>query len=97
MKQKIRIWLRNFFGFSRTETNGFIILLLLMALILSMPFISKSIYSYYKKPVQSKAHRLNLNSLLSELKDNIETHNEKSEEREYNYFDLNKSTSAELV
>ncbi|WP_185094405.1 ComEA family DNA-binding protein [Marivirga tractuosa] len=62
-----------------------------------MPFISKSIYSYYKKPVQSKAHRLNLNSLLSELKDNIETHNEKSEEREYNYFDLNKSTSAELV
>ncbi len=97
MKQKIRIWLRNFFGFSRTESNGFIILLLLMAGILSMPFISKTVYSYYKKPLQTKTDRLKLNSLLAELEDNIEIDKENKEERQYKYFDLNKSNATHFV
>lgn len=96
MRQKIRIWLRNFFGFSRTETNGFIILLLLMVFILSMPFLSKTFYSYYEKPLLSKSDKSNLNSLLSELENNVEFHKEKKNVKRYQHFDLNKSTAKHL-
>jgi len=97
MKQKIRIWLRNFFGFSRTETNGFIILLILMVTILSMPFLSKKIYTFYKKPLQSQNDKAYLNSLLLELKDKVEIEKEVAEEKSYQTFDLNKSNSKQLI
>lgn len=96
MKQRIRIWLRNFFGFSRTETNGFIILIILMVVILSMPFISRKIYSSYEKPLQSTKDKIHLNSLLSTLKDNIESKSEAIKEKKYQTFDLNKSTAQQL-
>jgi len=97
MKQKIRIWLRNFFGFSRTEANGFIILLLLMIAILSMPFLSRKIYSLYKKPLQSSNDKTLLHSFLSELEHTIETKSEVIKEKEFQPFDLNKSSTKELI
>jgi DNA uptake protein ComE-like DNA-binding protein len=97
MKQKIRIWLRNFFGFSRTETNGFIILLLLMIIVLAMPFISRSLYSFYQLPVQSQKDKANLESLLSELEKNIEKKKETAKKQKYKTFDLNKSQAHHLV
>ncbi|WP_375579949.1 helix-hairpin-helix domain-containing protein [Marivirga tractuosa] len=97
MKQKIRIWLRNFFGFSRTETNGFIILIILMVIILSMPFLSKKIYSFYDTPLQSRQDKTLLNSLLSELKNNIEIKKEGIREKNFNSFDLNKSSIQQLM
>lgn len=97
MKQKIRIWLRNFFGFSRTETNGFIILLILMVAILSVPFLSKKIYSFYQQPLQSQKDKVRLNSLLLALKNRVEIKREVTEEKSYQTFDLNKSTSKQLI
>lgn len=41
--KKIRYWLRNFFGFSKVETNGFIVLLLIIILVLIAPFIYRSV------------------------------------------------------
>ncbi|WP_296622607.1 helix-hairpin-helix domain-containing protein [Marivirga sp.] len=97
MKQKIRIWLRNFFGFSRTETNGFIILVILMAAILSIPFLSKKIYSFYEQPLQSQNEKIHLNSLLSELEKSIVIEKKIKEEKRFQTFDLNKSNSKHLI
>lgn len=97
MKQKIKIWLRNFFGFSRTETNGFIILLILMVAILSMPFLSKKVYSLYKQPLQTQNDKVYLNSLLSELNNRAETAKEVIKEKRYQTFDLNKSDAPQLI
>jgi DNA uptake protein ComE-like DNA-binding protein len=97
MKQKIRVWLRNFFGFSRTETNGFIILLILMVAILSMPFLSKKIYSFYVKPLQSENDKAHLTSLLSELEKNVEIKKVKKEGKRFQTFDLNKSNANDLI
>jgi DNA uptake protein ComE-like DNA-binding protein len=97
MKQNIRIWLRNFFGFSRTESNGFVIMVLLMVIILSTPFISKKIYTYDKIPLQSQKDKTHLDSLLSELENNIEVKKERSEKKRFQTFDLNKSTAQQLI
>lgn len=97
MKQKIRIWLRNFFGFSRTETNGFIILVILMVLILALPFLSKEMYSFYESPVQSQTDKMHLDSLLSELKNKVEFIKDEAKEKEFQGFDLNKSSSQHLI
>lgn len=97
MKQKIRIWLRNFFGFSRTETNGFIILLILMVGMLTVPFLSKKIYSIYETPVQSGRDKAHLDSLLSELDNNIQIREEKVKEKRFQNFDLNKSNVQQLI
>jgi DNA uptake protein ComE-like DNA-binding protein len=43
MWKAIIIWLRNFFGFSRTEANGFVLILLIMLLVLFAPLINKHI------------------------------------------------------
>lgn len=40
--KKIRFWIRNFFGFSRAETDGFIVLLLIIILALIAPFIYRA-------------------------------------------------------
>ena len=41
--KQIRSWLRNFFGFSKAETDGFIVLLLIIVLVLIAPFIYKAL------------------------------------------------------
>jgi DNA uptake protein ComE-like DNA-binding protein len=96
MKQKIRIWLRNFLGFSRSETNGFIILLLLMVISLAMPFISKKIYITHQSSIHSQHDKTTLDSLLLELENNIEIKKEASNERRFRSFDLNKSSTQHL-
>jgi len=97
MKQRIRIWLRNFFGFSRTESNGFIILNLLMVIILFLPIISRSIYSSNNPSIQSPQDKLKLTALLHELERKTEF--SKTEDENYNRFkefDLNKSNIKHL-
>ncbi|SMG21314.1 competence protein ComEA helix-hairpin-helix repeat region [Marivirga sericea] len=97
MKHKIRIWLRNFFGFSRTETNGFIILILLMIIILAIPFISKSLYSFYAHPLPTQQDKALLDSLLSELEDATIIKKEIGNEENFKHFDLNKSKVPHLI
>lgn len=96
MKQKVRIWLRNFFGFSRTEANGFMILTLLMVIILSMPFISRKLYSFYNPTLQSEEDKLKLTALLNKLENNIEFNNNEEINDRFKYFDLNKSSIQHL-
>jgi competence protein ComEA len=99
MKQKIRIWLRNFFGFSRTETNGFIILTFLMILILVTPFISRQLYTHFEKNIQSNEDKNQLNTLLAELENSVEIKpiKDKNTTEHYQSFDLNTSDVDHLI
>ncbi|WKV13496.1 helix-hairpin-helix domain-containing protein [Marivirga harenae] len=97
MKQKIRIWLRNFFGFSRTETNGFIILVLLMLIILAAPFASRQLYNIYSKSVQSADDKKQLKSLMAELKNSVEIKTVENNNEIFKTFDLNKSSVHQLI
>jgi len=97
MNQKIRIWLRNFFGFSRTETNGFIIMIILMIVILAAPFISKKLYTFNKRSIQSKTDQSQLNLLLSKLESSVEYKKENKKEKDFKPFDLNTSEVQDLM
>jgi DNA uptake protein ComE-like DNA-binding protein len=96
MKHRIRIWLRNFFGFSRTEANGFIILIFLMIIILSLPFVSRHLYTIYHKNLQSEEDKLKLEALISELENSIEIKSKDSKD-EFQSFDLNKDNAKDLI
>lgn len=97
MKHRISIWLRNFFGFSRTETNGFIILIFLMIIILAMPFATRLIYNQYNKNLQSEEDRNQLNALLADLENSVEIKKNHEKEENYQSFDLNKSNVHHLI
>lgn len=99
MKQRILIWLRNFFGFSRSEANGFIILLLLMILVLFLPVAYKKTLYHFKRPLQTEQDKKHLNDLLAKL-DSVSTINENSyTAAKYNPkpFELNSVESIELI
>lgn len=63
--EKIKSWIRIFFGFSRTETNGFLILLPLMAVIL----FSEPLYRRYRttQPQDFSKDAMSLDSLVAKL------------------------------
>jgi competence protein ComEA len=63
---RIRVWIRSFFGFSRSETNGFLILLPLMAaMVLSAP-----VYRWWlgSRPVEVPENSKLLDSLVASWK-----------------------------
>ncbi|MEZ4973871.1 MAG: helix-hairpin-helix domain-containing protein [Cyclobacteriaceae bacterium] len=61
--KRIRLWIRDLFGFSRNEANGFLVLLPLMFLIL----FSNSIYKqfFFNSPVVEESVNSELDSLLA--------------------------------
>lgn len=61
---RLRIWIRNIFGFSQNETNGFLILLPVLLLIL----FSNSIYKQFddREEVTDQAHQAKIDSLLKQ-------------------------------
>src|SRR6267378_4521424 len=63
---RIRVWIRSFFGFSRSETNGFLILLPLMAMLV----FSAPVYRWWlgSRLVQSPANTKLLDSLVATWK-----------------------------
>lgn len=89
---RLRLWVRNVFGFSRGEANGFLILLPLMVLIL----FSEPIYEYltFNKPVENKDSAL-LDSLVAHWDFNPEP--QKENEIERFQFDPNTATADELI
>jgi DNA uptake protein ComE-like DNA-binding protein len=97
MKQSIRIWLRDFFGFSRTEANGFIILSLLMVLIILLPFITKTWFSSSNPSLQSEKDKIKLNALLTHLDSNVKTKKKEKKKDNFKYFDLNRSNVQKLA
>lgn len=64
--KKIRYWVRNYFGFSETETNGFIIIMICMFLMLIFPF-------FLDKITPSKVLNHNNQEILDNLLADIDT------------------------
>ncbi len=63
--KKLRYWIQEALGFSKSEANGMVLLILLMAIILVAPYI----YGYYAMR-QHEVDELVLNELVLELKQN---------------------------
>jgi DNA uptake protein ComE-like DNA-binding protein len=63
---RLRAWIRNFFGFSRSETNAFLILLPLMALLV----LSAPVYRWWwtSLPAEKKENNKLLDSLVASWK-----------------------------
>jgi competence protein ComEA len=63
---RLRAWIRSYFGFSRTETNGFLILLPLMAMLV----LSEPIYRWWliHHPSTLVDHTRELDSLIAQWK-----------------------------
>src|SRR5579859_3442114 len=66
MMSRLRAWIRSFFGFSRTETNAFLILLpLMLVLIFSEPAYR---YWFVRQPQDFSRERAELDSLMANWK-----------------------------
>lgn len=99
MWQTINIRLRNFFGFSRTEANGFIILLLLMVAVLFAPMLTKQIFLQMQPDLLLPSDVAKLDSLLLVMDQNVEIKKQEASltnENSLYDFDLNTVSSAEL-
>ncbi len=96
--EKIKSWIRIFFGFSRTETNGFLILLPLMAVIL----FSEPLYRWYRttQPQDFSKDAMSLDSLIAQLnwnsRDTILIQEKATVTIHLTAFDPNKATQKEL-
>lgn len=90
---RLRLWVRNVFGFSSGEANGFLILLPLMVLLL----FSEPIYEFltFNKPVENQDNGL-LDSLVAHWNFNPELQ-QKENVRERFQFDPNTATVDELI
>lgn len=67
MIAKLKYWIRNYFGFSQTETNGFLILVVLMAFLVVLPSLYATLF--HNSPKLSKADQSKLNGLLNSIDD----------------------------
>ncbi|MEP2671237.1 MAG: helix-hairpin-helix domain-containing protein [Cyclobacteriaceae bacterium] len=77
--QRLRLWIRNVFGFSKSETNGFLILLPLLLLVLFSYPIYQTFFNHAE--ISNDAEQAKIDSLLAEwdfnptpeIKDEIST------------------------
>ncbi|MCB0488417.1 MAG: helix-hairpin-helix domain-containing protein [Cyclobacteriaceae bacterium] len=88
--KRIRLWIRDLFGFSRNEANGFLVLLPLMFLIL----FSNSIYKqfFFNSPVVEESVNSELDSLLANWDYNPK---KKDEATGYEFFPFDPNTADE--
>ncbi len=95
---KIKSWVRIFFGFSRTETNGFLILLPLMVVIL----FSEPLYRWYysSRPEDFSVDAKALDSLMARLhwkiKDTVAVGQASLDSIRFSPFDPNTATEKEF-
>lgn len=88
------MWIRFFFGFSRTEANGFLVLSLLMLLFLFLPLATKHLFAPLGSKVKDQESHV-LDSLLFQLNhaiDKTEVHAENIKP-----FELNTVGAEELI
>lgn len=83
MIERIKHWVRNFFGFSKTETNGFLVLLFIMGLLLLMPFFSSLFSSTYTAAIEDKILLDSLSELLNKNGKGFEHFDEKKRTKEH--------------
>ena len=98
---RLKAWIRSFFGFSRTETNAFLILLPLMVLLI----FSEPVYRYWfvRQPQDFSEEKKELDSLTATWKweepdpvVNVAS-DKKSSDKKLFYFNPNEATKTELV
>ena len=93
---RLRAWIRNFFGFSRTETNAFLILLPLMLILI----FSEPAYRYWfvRQPQDFSRETKELDSLIATWKwDEQDSAINKTSEGKLFSFNPNHSTKEELL
>lgn len=97
MLRKVKDWLLNNFGFSKSETNGFIILLSLMLLMLAAPLIQKWFYSS-REEIGEEDQKI-LNELVAEINSKVKKSEPEEPERIFKLknFDPNLATSEKLI
>lgn len=85
--EKIKFWIRNYFSFTQRETNGFIILSILMALLLTAPWLYKSFIS--RKHSNLSDQKL-LDSLVAKIDPGSISSNSKISRNSYTSVNKNK-------
>lgn len=85
--EKIKFWIRNYFSFTQRETNGFIILSILMALLLTAPLLYKSFIS--RKHSNLSDQKL-LDSLVAKIDPRSISSNSKISRNSYTSVSKNK-------
>jgi DNA uptake protein and related DNA-binding proteins len=93
--QRLRAWIRSFFGFSRTETNAFLILIPLLAAII----FSEPLYEvwFVRQPVDHSKEYQRLDSLISTWQWDVEDSVKIKPERIFFQFNPNTASKAELI
>jgi competence protein ComEA len=64
---KLQRWIRNYFGFSQREVNGFMWLISIMVLLTAAPFLFSRIYTSKQNPAVSTSDQQLLDSLVAQL------------------------------
>jgi len=93
---RLRAWIRSFFGFSRTETNAFLILLPLMVLLI----FSEPAYRYWfvRQPQDFSKEKKELDSLMATWKwETSDSGVRTTSHEKLFYFNPNQATRADLV
>ena len=90
MIKRLQLWIRNIFGFSRAETNGFLILLPLILIIL----FSQPLYQWFADdtPLEFDAAQARIDSLVA----NWDLNPKEEHEITHFLFDPNKATPTEF-
>lgn len=95
MLRKLRFFIRKYLGFSRTEANGFIILIPLMVILVLSPSILKQVLLQTDRPDNQRDIEL-LQEWISEIEGNIKTEELAQKKPETFDFDPNTSSPSEL-
>jgi competence protein ComEA len=73
--RKLKLWIRNYFGFSQREVNGFLWLITIMVLLTAAPFLFSRIYSSDQPISANPADQQLLDSLVAQLEKAPDTYN----------------------
>ncbi|MER2996202.1 ComEA family DNA-binding protein [Pontibacter populi] len=65
--RKLKHWIRNYFGFSQSEVNGFLLLITIMVLLTAAPFLFSKLYSSGQTISTSTSDKKLLDSLVAQL------------------------------
>ncbi|MBJ6117110.1 helix-hairpin-helix domain-containing protein [Pontibacter sp. BT310] len=73
--RKLKLWIRNYFGFSQREVNGFLWLITIMVLLTAAPFLFSRNYNSNQPISANPADQQLLDSLVAQLEKAPDTYN----------------------
>lgn len=83
--RKPSYWIRSYFGFSKNETKGTILLMIIMFFLLFIPFVFKTVYQP-KLKTNSKSQKKKLDSLVALIEEGIPKKKYKNEQDHYKSY-----------